>query len=67
MQLFDGDRLDPFRRTQCFDIEPQVPRQIFFRRNLFLQLFEPIPVTEEFEVLASPEQQHDHKDGRHCD
>ena len=54
--------LDPRRRAQRLDLEPQVPVDRLFAGALLLHLLEPIAVAQQLEVLPRREQQHEHEE-----
>ena len=57
--------LDPLRRFQRFDLEPQMPVDFFFVAALFLHLLHAIAVLQQLDALPAREQQH--ADKQHAD
>ena len=55
------ERLDPLRRPQRLDLEPQVAVDVFLGGALALHLLEPVAVAQQLEVLPGREQQHEHQ------
>src|ERR1035437_4639185 len=58
VQLLEGQRLDAPGRLERLDFEPQMPRRVFLGRALVLELFDPVAVALQLEVLPCREQQH---------